>query len=127
MIIGLYSLIFQMKRANRTSQAVVGNMVWNEKVKRDIPASWKTKAIEDIADVYNGATPSTVNEQNYGRYCLDYSRKIYLTRNKKEICISQGENAIFRKPDIILAVLIYCLKYNIDDVKPCSNRSVIYC
>ena len=43
-----------------------GEMVWNEKLKRDIPASWKTKAIEDIADVYNGATPSTVNEQNYG-------------------------------------------------------------
>lgn len=43
-----------------------GKMVWNEKLKRDIPASWKTKAIEDIADVYNGATPSTVNEQNYG-------------------------------------------------------------
>lgn len=38
-----------------------GEMVWNEKLKRDIPASWKTKAIEDIADVYNGATPSTVS------------------------------------------------------------------
>ena len=28
-----------------------GEMVWNEKLKRDIPASWKTKVIEDIADV----------------------------------------------------------------------------
>lgn len=42
-----------------------GEMVWNEKLKRKIPASWENKNIEDIADVYNGATPSTINEQNY--------------------------------------------------------------
>ena len=28
-----------------------GEMVWNEKLKRDIPAPWETKTIEDIADV----------------------------------------------------------------------------
>ena len=35
-------------------------MVWNEKLKRKIPASWENKNIEDIADVYNGATPSSL-------------------------------------------------------------------
>ena len=34
-------------------------------------------------------------------------RKIYLTRNKN---LYIKENAIFRKQDIILAVLIYCLQ-----------------
>lgn len=43
-----------------------GEMVWSEKLKRNIPAAWETKTIEDIADVYNGATPSTVDGQNYG-------------------------------------------------------------
>ena len=43
-----------------------GKMVWNEKLKRKIPASWEAKAVDDIADVYNGATPSTVDKLNYG-------------------------------------------------------------
>jgi type I restriction enzyme S subunit len=43
-----------------------GKMVWNEKLKREIPASWETKEVDDIADVYNGATPSTIDELNYG-------------------------------------------------------------
>lgn len=43
-----------------------GAMVWNEKIKREIPASWCVQPINDIADVINGATPSTKNENNYG-------------------------------------------------------------
>ena len=43
-----------------------GAMVWNEKVKRDIPASWETVVVDDVAEVFNGATPSTGDEQNYG-------------------------------------------------------------
>ena len=43
-----------------------GKMVWNEKLKRDIPISWEIKLIDDVADIYNGATPSTINELNYG-------------------------------------------------------------
>ena len=41
-------------------------MVWSEKLKRDIPALWDTKKVDDIAEVINGATPSTSDEQNYG-------------------------------------------------------------
>ena len=43
-----------------------GEMVWNEKLKRDIPISWETKLIDDVAEIYNGSTPSTINELNYG-------------------------------------------------------------
>ena len=43
-----------------------GKMVWNEKLKREIPASWEAKLVNDIAEVFNGATPSTTDEQNYG-------------------------------------------------------------
>lgn len=43
-----------------------GAMVWNEKLKRDIPASWETVVVDDVAEVFNGATPSTGDEQNYG-------------------------------------------------------------
>ena len=43
-----------------------GAFVWNEKLKRDIPASWKTVVVDDVAEVFNGATPSTGDEKNYG-------------------------------------------------------------
>ena len=43
-----------------------GAMVWNERLKRNIPASWKTVVVDDVAEVFNGATPSTGDEQNYG-------------------------------------------------------------
>ena len=43
-----------------------GKMIWNEKLKREIPISWEIKLIDDIAEIYNGATPSTMNELNYG-------------------------------------------------------------
>ncbi|WP_397389487.1 hypothetical protein [Porphyromonas gingivalis] len=43
-----------------------GKMVWNGKLKREIPASWETKLVDDIAEVLNGATTSTADEQNYG-------------------------------------------------------------
>ena len=43
-----------------------GKMIYNEKLKRGIPASWEVAVINDIAEVFNGATPSTSNEHNYG-------------------------------------------------------------
>ena len=43
-----------------------GKVVWNEKLKREVPALWETKQIDNIAEVFNGATPSTAVEQNYG-------------------------------------------------------------
>ena len=69
-----------------------GEMVWNEKLKRDIPASWKTKVIEDIADVYNGATPSTVNEQNYGGNIVWITPKDL--SDQKQKFVYQGERNI---------------------------------
>ena len=43
-----------------------GKMVWNEKLKREIPEGWKVVHLDDFADIKNGATPSTTNPLNYG-------------------------------------------------------------
>lgn len=43
-----------------------GKMVWNEKLKREIPEGWEVKALSEICDIVNGATPSTANKNNYG-------------------------------------------------------------
>ena len=69
-----------------------GKMVWNEKLKRKIPASWENKNIEDIADVYNGATPSTINEQNYGGDIVWITPKDL--SDQKQKFVYQGERNI---------------------------------
>ena len=43
-----------------------GKMVWNEKLKREIPEGWRVVYLADFANIKNGATPSTTNPLNYG-------------------------------------------------------------
>lgn len=69
-----------------------GKMVWNEKLKREIPASWEAKRIDDIAEVFNGATPSTANEQNYGGNVVWITPKDL--SDQKQKFVYQGERNI---------------------------------
>ena len=44
-----------------------GKMVWNEKLKREIPEGWDFKCISEIeANIVTGKTPSCANEENFG-------------------------------------------------------------
>jgi type I restriction enzyme S subunit len=43
-----------------------GKMVWNERLKREIPENWIVEDLSNAAQIFNGATPSTANEFNYG-------------------------------------------------------------
>ena len=69
-----------------------GEMVWNEKLKREIPALWEARVIEEIADVYNGATPSTTNELNYGGDIIWITPKDL--SDQKQKFVYQGERNI---------------------------------
>ncbi|HRN04249.1 MAG TPA: restriction endonuclease subunit S [Muribaculaceae bacterium] len=42
-----------------------GKMVWNDKLKREIPVEWADTTISDYAVIQNGATPSTADDKNY--------------------------------------------------------------
>lgn len=42
-----------------------GKMVWNEKLKRDIPEGWKAAKVQDIALTYSGGTPTSTNRDYY--------------------------------------------------------------
>ncbi len=42
-----------------------GKMVWNEKLKREIPEGWETSKIKDIAQTYSGGTPKSSNSGFY--------------------------------------------------------------
>lgn len=43
-----------------------GPMTYNPTLKREIPAGWEVKQICDITKIFNGSTPSTTEEGNYG-------------------------------------------------------------
>ena len=40
-------------------------MVWNEKLKREIPEGWSVSKVEEIAQTYSGGTPNSSNEKYY--------------------------------------------------------------
>ena len=43
-----------------------GAMVYNERLKKEVPIDWKVENLIDFAEIKNGATPSTTDEANYG-------------------------------------------------------------
>lgn len=43
-----------------------GTMVYNKRLKREIPIDWQVKNLIDFTEIKNGATPSTADESNYG-------------------------------------------------------------
>lgn len=42
-----------------------GEMVYNPDLKREIPKGWEVRPLGEVAEVVNGATPSTTNPKNY--------------------------------------------------------------
>lgn len=42
-----------------------GAMVYNEKLKREIPQGWTAAKIKDVAQTYSGGTPTSTNSEYY--------------------------------------------------------------
>ncbi len=72
-----------------------GKMVWNEQQKCYIPAHWSNNAIGEIAEVINGATPSTSIDENYG------GEIVWITpqdlSNQQQKFVYQGERNISKE------------------------------
>lgn len=67
-------------------------MAWSEKLKCNIPASWETAMVDDVAEVFNGATPSTTDELNYGGDVIWITPKDL--SDQKQKFVYQGERNI---------------------------------
>ena len=72
-----------------------GKMVWNEKLKRDIPEGWEVKEIGEIAEIVNGATPLTSDDTNYGNDIIWITP--YDLSNQKNKFIVKGQRSISQK------------------------------
>ena len=70
-------------------------MVWNERLKHEIPQGWEVKTINDLAEVFNGATPSTSDSLNYGGDIIWITPKDLSNQQSKFII--QGERNITDK------------------------------
>lgn len=69
-----------------------GKMVFSEQLKREIPSGWEVKMVSEIAEVYNGATPSTSDASYYGGDIIWITPKDLSTQQNKFII--QGERNI---------------------------------
>ena len=69
-----------------------GKMVWNDKLKREIPERWHVVNLIDFAEIKNGATPSTVNPLNYGGNIIWITPKDLSDQQSK--FVYQGERNI---------------------------------
>lgn len=69
-----------------------GEMVWNDKLKREIPKGWKVENLIDYSAIINGATPSTASNSNYGGDIIWITPKDLSDQQSK--FIYQGERNI---------------------------------
>ena len=49
----------------RSYKSSGGKMVWNNKLKREIPEGWNIAFVKDIATTYSGGTPKSTNAEYY--------------------------------------------------------------
>lgn len=58
---------FEFPDANgRPYKSSGGKMVYNPVLKREVSEGWEVKRLSSVCDIFNGATPSTKDESNYG-------------------------------------------------------------
>ena len=72
-----------------------GAMVWNVRLKREIPVGWHVENLIDFAEIKNGATPSTTDDANYGGDIVWITPKDLSDQQSK--FVYQGERNITKK------------------------------
>ena len=71
-----------------------GAMVWNDTLKREIPAGWKAGSLDDIGQIVGGSTPSTSNADHFGKSMIPWITPKDLSNNKGNKFIARGETDV---------------------------------
>jgi type I restriction enzyme S subunit len=71
-----------------------GNMVWNDILKREIPAGWKAGSLDDLGQIVGGSTPSTTNPDHFGKDMIPRITPKDLSNNKGNKFIARGETDV---------------------------------
>lgn len=67
-----------------------GAMVWNDTLKREIPAGWEAGSLDDLGQIVGGGTPSTTNPDHFGRDMIPWITPKDLSNNKGNKFIARG-------------------------------------
>ena len=68
-----------------------GQMVWNDALKREIPAGWEVGTLDDLGQIVGGSTPSTANPEHFGQDMIPWITPKDLSNNKGNKFIARGE------------------------------------
>lgn len=83
-----------------------GKMVYNEKLKRDIPVGWGDGTLDDVGQIVGGSTPSTKNPNNFSTNGIpwitpnDLSGNIhnkFITRGAMDVSVAGMKSASLKK------------------------------
>lgn len=71
-----------------------GKMVWNETLRREIPAGWGAGSLDDLGQIVGGSTPSTANPEHFGKDLIPWITPKDLSNNKGNKFIARGETDV---------------------------------
>lgn len=71
-----------------------GKMVWNETLKREIPAGWGPGSLDDVGQIVGGSTPSTASPEHFGKDMIPWITPKDLSNNKGNKFIARGETDV---------------------------------
>lgn len=71
-----------------------GAMVWNEVLKREIPAGWSEGSLDDLGKIVGGSTPSTADAANFAQGVIPWITPKDLSNNKGNKFIARGETDV---------------------------------
>lgn len=71
-----------------------GKMVWNDALKREIPAGWEVGTLNDLGQIVGGSTPSTANPKYFGENMIPWITPKDLSNNKGNKFIARGETDV---------------------------------
>ena len=102
-----------------------GKMVWNEELKREIPAGWQSGVLNDIANITMGQSPpgESYNEEGHGMIfyqgCTDFGSR-YPTIRK----FTTSPTRFAKQADILLSVRAPVGTLNISKEDCCIGRGL---
>ena len=67
-----------------------GKMVWNDALKREIPAGWGVGSLTDIGTIVGGSTPLTTNPANFGNDMIPWITPKDLSDNRDKKFVARG-------------------------------------
>lgn len=109
-----------------------GKMVYNETLKREIPAGWEVKRLVDVCEIVLGGTPSTSNEDFWNNGTINWLNSgevasFPIISSEKKITVEalkQSTTEFLKAGSVTLSITRY-LRPSILAIDACINQSVV--